>query len=749
MGEKIVGLGDNAHTMANTIADDVIPGIVSMRDEVALAGDAAQRSALGMDTLSNSVVAIPNEKTVVINDTSPETAERLRQLGLQVTTLPNGLVNVTANTAEGQAIIDQFINSPKSTTVTVYAVDENGNSVINNPLFGRGLGVLKAPNADGSIRQYAEGGFDGALPDQAIIQPATRGRRGLVQWAETDAGPWEAFIPGAASKRGRATNILAEVADRFGYRIFKMADGGMTDDEAARMGGGTVNASIWQAVKANNPDAVLTSAKTDHDADGGLHPKGQAIDVDPSMTNLDFLWRIRDQLAMIIFDHPEKVWYNMNGERAEGAAARSIYGEGTMAQHANHIHAGALHEVAGASAQSGPAEIQIPTLSPDSPKEDVARAIIAQGRKRGYSDDEIKAILSTGLQESGLQMATGGGGAWHGYFQQDESYPGRDDPNQNIAGFYDRLDEKRSSGGGSGDIWKDIFWLQQRPGETSAEAAVNNGRQGYLGEIMSQQNDAGALFDEIAPSVGTVAPDAAATGAPAGVQQVYVVGGKLDGAPAATSTPTESTPAATEPAPPVDNSAAFKITSPLMRGRPPIKLYAQGGIEDHQAQIARPGDYRVWAEPETEGEGYIPFAMSKRPRALRIWAEVGRRLGVKGFGEGGFGGYTVDTRDAMKPKNLNDALALLSGVGFMAASGIAPLVSMGASGKWDLGNLAPTFDSGANDIPGLSGLVGEYASQISQQLDQIVQAVREGKNITVTVESDEGPAGMILQKSGQ
>ncbi|ETD31530.1 hypothetical protein [Williamsia sp. D3] len=122
---------------------------------------------------------------------------------------------------------------------------------------------------------------------------------------------------------------------------------------------------------------------------------------------------------------------------------------------------------------------------------------------------------------------------------------------------------------------------------------------------------------------------------------------------------------------------------------------------------------------------------------------------MKGFGEGGFGGYTVDTRDAMKPRNASDAFALLTGLGFTAASGIAPYLGMTQSGKLDLGNLAPTFDTGANDIPGLSGVIGDYAGQISQQLDAIVQAVREGKNITVTVESDEGPASMIMQKSGR
>jgi TP901 family phage tail tape measure protein len=52
-----------------------------------------------------------------------------------------------------------------------------------------------------------------------------------------------------------------------------------------------------------------------------------------------------------------------------------------------------------------------------------------------------------------------------------------------------------------------------------------------------------------------------------------------------------------------------------------------GGSENHVAQIARGGDWRMWAEPETHGEGYVPFARSKRPRSRKITEEIVRRLG--------------------------------------------------------------------------------------------------------------------------
>lgn len=66
-----------------------------------------------------------------------------------------------------------------------------------------------------------------------------------------------------------------------------------------------------------------------------------------------------------------------------------------------------------------------------------------------------------------------------------------------------------------------------------------------------------------------------------------------------------------------------------------LDFYAHGGLrERHVAQIAPAGSWRVWAEPETGGEAYIPLAESKRPRSLQIWRETGRRLGVEGFADG-------------------------------------------------------------------------------------------------------------------
>jgi hypothetical protein len=100
------------------------------------------------------------------------------------------------------------------------------------------------------------------------------------------------------------------------------------------------------------------------------------------------------------------------------------------------------------------------------------------------------------MQESGLNpKAISPNGLWQSIFQQDAGYPDRADPNIAISAFFDRLAAK--GGPASADIWKSIFWLQQRPAEPSAEAAYAHGRKGYLVEIQSQLMPATRLYSQL------------------------------------------------------------------------------------------------------------------------------------------------------------------------------------------------------------------------------------------------------------
>lgn len=71
-----------------------------------------------------------------------------------------------------------------------------------------------------------------------------------------------------------------------------------------------------------------------------------------------------------------------------------------------------------------------------------------------------------------------------------------------------------------------------------------------------------------------------------------------------------------------------------------VKAFAGGGTENHTAQIARGAwPVRIWAEPETGGEAYIPLSPNKRKRSLAILKEVMAEFGLEhlthSFADGG------------------------------------------------------------------------------------------------------------------
>lgn len=78
--------------------------------------------------------------------------------------------------------------------------------------------------------------------------------------------------------------------------------------------------------------------------------------------------------------------------------------------------------------------------------------------------------------------------------------------------------------------------------------------------------------------------------------------------------------------------------------------YAAGGIgERHDAMISTPGSpTRVWSEPETQGEAYIPLAPSKRRRSEGILGDVAGRFGF-GLVPMAYGGVLDDLGLPLSP----------------------------------------------------------------------------------------------------
>lgn len=678
--------------------DAMLPGLQDARDGLKEGGTQAANTAKLMTALGEATVSLPDGKTITIDSNQPEMVAKLEALGLKVEALPDGEFKITANTAEGQQIVNDFI-----TTNTGKKVRLNVEPYMDPAIMARIEAGIKDPSLranspawspESGYVHYADGGFSGR-------EAGIGSGHNAIVWNE--AGP-EAFIPLEAAKRTRSVSLLKKVADMFGFGLMEMADGGITDEERARMGGGTVNTSLWTAIKANVPGAKLTSAKTDHEADGGYHPKGMAIDVAPDSATLAYLWSIKDQLGQIIYDDPEKVWYNVNGERASGSKARAIYTEATMAQHKDHIHAMALKEILKPTGTG--------TKEPRTGKQGIADRIVATGKRLGMSDQDIQAALAAGLVESELTDIQGGDRDSDGVFQQRPSmgWGSADDSVEKDAEDFFKEYAKTDPSMSQGDRVQAV----QKSAYPDKYAARMDEAGSLLADSLSYQGSGGGTPSDTLSGLGT---DSKGTGGTGGgsVQDVRVTNwpSKIADSPGTdTGTTTEGNP----------------------KARLGLAFYADGAM-------LGPGDgMRVWNEPEAEGESYIPHASGKRARATDILAATARKFGYQlvpngaqyfangGFGGGGggqlaaFGGYSNHADDYnWGPHGFGDLLALGFGGAMSVASMFSHIPGMLSSGELDLGALSGSgMDTSANSIPGFD--------QILSKLDEMVTSIKSGKS---------------------
>lgn len=119
------------------------------------------------------------------------------------------------------------------------------------------------------------------------------------------------------------------------------------------------------------------------------------------------------------------------------------------------------------------------------------------------------------------------------------------------------------------------------------------------------------------------------------------------------------------------------------------QAFANGGFtrEVHQAMIA-PGNptYRVWAEPETGGEAYIPLAPAKRSRSTKILGQVAEKFGytVQKYADGGMEYVGGVKHGEVYAQNTNVQVAPVS----IDTSGMERVM---ADGLQNLGGVRPVF----------------------------------------------------------
>ena len=217
------------------------------------------------------------------------------------------------------------------------------------PGHSRGKDNKRFYGEDGSILNLAGG--EGIMRQEFV--DAVGGRKGIARLND-DArhGRLNRINPKAMSDKelrlDRMRKQLLNAHRAHGAHEQGYAGGGVyqpTSTEMAQLGGGIINRSLLIALKTAFPNAVMTAAKTDHENDGGYHPRGAAIDIGGPMQQIaNWIFKTYPQSAQLIWGPGPMILNSATNGRipnSDQAGIRAAYTEPVVALHYNHVHWGA------------------------------------------------------------------------------------------------------------------------------------------------------------------------------------------------------------------------------------------------------------------------------------------------------------------------------------------------------------------------------------------------------------------------
>lgn len=685
-----------------------------------------------LDVLKDKVIGVPDSKTVHTQALTQDAQDNLKALGFTVENLPDGTVKVTAPTDETEAALRAWINQPRNLVVLV---DTQRTAQAQRDFNASGQQGPVGPvlrQADGSVRTRADGMIDTAHIQQGSGQGIyTKSPLGPVQYAEGET-QWEAYIPGAPSKRKRSEAILQDVARRFGF--------GLVRPDAIKMADGGVVESFTGIASQHAPGLQLTSSYRDTN---DYHGQGKAVDYSNGSGNTDeqLAWanyladNYQSQLAELIYSDPRFTRNIKDGKIVDP----SFYGAATMAQHENHVHAASKEPL---GAPSGAGKDAAPA-APDTrtEREKIADQVIAEGKRRGISDKGIKAAVMTALAETDLQnLDYGMDGDNAGIMQQRDNggwgtLEDRKDPTRAAGMFYDKLDDFDYNSMSEAEAAQKVQQSGTADGSNYAVKAAE------ADEIIAASNARG---NGSQMTVGTT--DSGAALATDG-QRVFVTNWP------GTSSSSYSAPEAAPSSAPAGGTSDAAGKDPNLIWSGGFKVFENGGMNlpDQAGLYSDGADLIRFAEKGTGGESYIPHAPSKRNRSVAITRETARRFGYElvpmaDGGLTGFGGYVGEKPGLKVPTTANGRRAAAYNA---AAFGVGAAFAL-ASGFDADGKFTGQFDTGANSSSQLEKGFENATKEIQPVLEQILLAIknREPIRAEVNVDRDSGMANINILKGG-
>lgn len=686
-----------------------------------------------LDELGIKTTTLPGG-FVQITDTSEENVKRLNDLGIKTTTLPDGTVVVHVDDA---AAIDKMLWFERSRKTTVTVDVKKGIDEVSDVVSGIGFA------GGGRVPGYAEGGklsgpgtgtSDSILGVDAYGMPTARVSSGEFVVREKQTSRFMPLLSAINAGRGifgRGGTFLNRLAGLAGGGI---ASAGQLKDYMRGIEGQPYSYGDWgngwmtdcsggQSIAMNYADGLNASPGTgaragtasfdSYTAGHGLQP-GTAPAGTPAY---EVGWSPEHTAGTIYDPAGGDVNVEMGGGRGDGQ-----YGGPTGSRD------GQFNQIAWMPLQGDPgAAGQIGAPDTRTPKQKNIDTVIAEGKRRGESDKEIKSAVMAVLAETGGEnLDHGMDGDNAGILQQRPSWGTKEqrmDPAYAVNAYYDAANK-----------------VEGAEGMTEAQLAQAVQRSGTA-DGSNYAAKAAEADAEIAASVtrSTTTSGSATSGSG---DPVFVTNW-----PSQLTTTTTSTSTGGDSSTPDAASTAPEVTG---KGPLPLVAYANGGIQGRPGQATLLNGERNWITRAGEAglEAFIPVNGSDRSK--KLWMETGERLGMlQAFASGGFGGYSDDTTDAMKPKNWYDWAALVAGGGFAVASAITPYINMAQGGQLDLGKMTPTFDTSANSIDGIAQALGKTVDEIKQQIEELTKAVREnGKTLHVVDSGNQGAAGMLQMKAG-
>ncbi|NMM84318.1 hypothetical protein B2J88_08085 [Rhodococcus sp. SRB_17] len=685
-----------------------------------------------LDVLKGKVKDVPDGKVILTEALTKDATDSLDLLGVKTRTLPNGEVEVYAETKEATIALEEWLIRNGRREIAVKMKLERINGITSDAPVGSTQRMQDYINggafqADGSIRTRADGMIDTAHIQQGSGQGiTTRSPLGPVRYAEGETD-WEAYIPGAMSKRKRSEQILAETAKRFGFGLINF-------DDIPAMADGSVVESMEGIVASKFP-ALLQNGKafSSYRSDGSTsyHNSGQAADFSNGSGNTDdqlaFANYMADnyqkQLAELIYIDPRFGRCIKDGEFVPD----SFYaGAG---DHTNHVHA-AAKQALGAPAGTGAAP-----AGPDNrtEREKITDQVIAEGKKRGISDKGIKAAVMTALAETDMQnLDHGMDGDNAGIMQQRSQGWGtledRKDPTKAAGMFYDKLDDFDYN------AMSEAAAAQKVQQSGTADGSNYAVKAGEADELIAASNARGQM------TVGTT--DSGAALATDG-QRVYVTNWPGSGSASYSAGTSESAP----PSAPAGGTSGAAAKDPNLLWSGGFQVFENGGMNlPSEAGLYSDGaDLIRFAEKGTGGEAYIPLGAQNRNRSVAVTRETARRFGfdlvpMADGGLTGFGGYVGEQDGVKVPTSANGRRAAAYNA---LAFGVGGAFAIGSG--WDAdGNFTGQFDTNNNSNAGLEKQLGA----LGPTLEKILEAVKEKVPITAEVHVDQstGMANIAILK---